>query len=372
MFKTKIFAAYLPQYHEIEENNKFWGKGFTDWVGVKKAQPLFEGHQQPRVPLGGKYYDLSDYKVLEEQAKLAKQYNIDGFCIYHYWFKGNKPLLDTPIKNLLEHKEIDISYFLSWDNSSWVRSWSNIPGNAWAPSFDGKEGGREVMLEYQLGDREEWRSHFNYLLPYFRDERYYKISGKPVFCIFHIGDEKKMQEMWKFWNELAKENGLPGVYLISKVGTYRNYHYFDSEFQYQPVFFSGFWDALKQKLYNKFNRSSKLIHRMTEDYELFWKKIIKRARKQTRQHIFTSGVVRFDDTPRRGENARMLIGESPELFKKYFKKLYLLNCKAKMEFLLVTAWNEWGEGAYLEPDERDQYEYLQAIKEVVDEGEERL
>ena len=131
--KPEIFAAYLPQYHETEENNMFWGKGFTDWVGVKAAKPQFDGHIQPRVPLNNNYYDLSDYKVIHAQAQLAKKYGIDGFNIYHYWFDKSHPVLFKPAQNILEHKDIDIKFFFTWDNHSWIRSWSNIRGNAWAP-----------------------------------------------------------------------------------------------------------------------------------------------------------------------------------------------------------------------------------------------
>ena len=131
--KTKLIAWYLPQYHCIPENNVFWGEGFTDWVTVKKARPLFKGHQQPKTPLNNNYYDLSIKENVTWQAKLAKDYGIYGFGIYHYWFNNEKNLLTKPLEIIYNNKEIDIHYFMAWDNANWKRSWSAIEGNSWAP-----------------------------------------------------------------------------------------------------------------------------------------------------------------------------------------------------------------------------------------------
>lgn len=183
MKNTKVFAAYLPQYHEIPENNEFWGKGFTDWVGVRNAKAQFKGHKQPRVPLDNNYYDLSDENVLRWQVSLANKYGVDGFNIYHYWFKDGHKVLEKPAENLLKNKDLDINYFFSWDNASWVRSWGNIKGNAWAPEFDKekKKEGKTTLLEFEYGNEDDWQEHFNYLLPFFKDNRYYKLNNKLEF-----------------------------------------------------------------------------------------------------------------------------------------------------------------------------------------------
>ena len=120
--ETKIIAMYLPQFHEISENNRFWGEGFTDWISVRQAEPLFEGHMQPKEPLNDYYYDLSSAEVLRWQAGLAKEYGVYGFCFYHYWFENNKPVLERPAQNLLMHKDIDLPFCFAWDNTSWVRT----------------------------------------------------------------------------------------------------------------------------------------------------------------------------------------------------------------------------------------------------------
>ena len=134
----KIIANYLPQYHQTPYNDKWWGDGYTDWVAVKKAKPLFEGHQQPRIPMNENYYALDDVEALQWQAKLAEEYGIYGFGIYHYWFSEEQNLLNTPARMLLEEQDIDINFMFIWDNDTWRRSWSAIQeGNSWAITFEG-------------------------------------------------------------------------------------------------------------------------------------------------------------------------------------------------------------------------------------------
>jgi len=170
---TKIIANYLPQYHRIPENDKWWGEGFTDWVAVKKAISLFDNHRQPRVPLDDNYYDLSEVENIRWQAQLAKDYGIYGFGIYHYWFSSELQLLQTPSEILLSNKDIDIHFMFIWDNFTWKRTWSKLSvGNVWAPSFDEErqQDSNEsveddgVLAELKYGDEKEWKIHFEYLL----------------------------------------------------------------------------------------------------------------------------------------------------------------------------------------------------------------
>ena len=163
----QIFAFYLPQYHQIPENDRFWGEGFTDWVTVKKAMPLFDGHEQPRIPLGDNYYDLSQTASVAWQAKLAKENGISGFGIYHYWFNDDKNILTRPAEIILENKDISIEYFFTWDNGNWIRSWSNLAGNDWSPLFEDlsntqKEevNSKGILIPYVLGNESSWRKHF--------------------------------------------------------------------------------------------------------------------------------------------------------------------------------------------------------------------
>ena len=151
MLVPEILAVYLPQFYENEDNNRWWGRGFTDWETVKTAEQYFVEHDEPKVPLGGKYYDLSRKETMQEQAKLAREYGIDGFCFYHYYFKDGKKELELPAENLLKWKDVDMRFCFNWASEPWIRSWSRISGNVWAEKFEdaGLETQKSVLAEQE-------------------------------------------------------------------------------------------------------------------------------------------------------------------------------------------------------------------------------
>ena len=201
----KIIAFYLPQFHNIPENDEWWGNGFTEWTNVKKAKPLYEGHMQPRVPLGGNYYNLLDDNVKIWQADLAKKYGVYGFCYYHYWFNG-KMLLEKPMEQMLANKEVDIPFCICWANEPWTKAWV------------GDE--RKLLIAHEYGKEEEWKQHFMYLLPFFKDKRYITKDGKPLFVFYRPDIVPCMKEMIETWDKLAKENGLSGITFAFQSGDY--------------------------------------------------------------------------------------------------------------------------------------------------------
>ena len=162
----KVLALNLPQFHEVPENNEWWGQGFTEWTNVKKAKPVYEGHVQPMEPIDGYYYDLSKPEDVIRQTELAKKYGVSGFVYFHYWYEGRK-MLEKPCEILLAHPEADIEYCFCWANHSWTRAW------------DGKE--QDVLLKQTYGGEDDWKAHLQYLLPFFKDERYIKRDNKPMF-----------------------------------------------------------------------------------------------------------------------------------------------------------------------------------------------
>lgn len=361
---TKIIAMYLPQFHEIEENNKWWGKGYTDWVAVKKSRPLFEGHRQPRIPLNENYYDLLNKNELIEQSNLAEKYGIYGFGIYHYWFSSNLKLLEKPAEIILNTPEFKTHYFFAWDNGSWKRTWSNVRGaNDWAPGFDNEnKKGNGVLAELNYGKEEDWKIHFEYLLTFFKDERYIKIDKKPLFCVFRSNNQYNvLKEMFTYWDELAKEHGFDGIKILSVLNP--QHKDFGYVFDYQPLSGNTITSMWKLRIYNFLFKHFKPKIRFY-DYDKVWKSIIKKAKNNPNYDF--GGFVGFDDTPRRGEKGRIIKGQSVEKFEKYLDELLKLSIKHNKEFLFLTAWNEWGEGAYLEPDSVDEYKYLEAVKRVVD------
>lgn len=365
MSKTKVMAMYLPQYHRIAENDEFWGEGFTDWVSVKNAKPLYEGHREPRVPLNGNYYDLSRKDDVKWQVELAKKYGIDGFGIYHYWFNNDKNLLTKPAELFLENKDFCMDFFFAWDNANWKRSWSNVQGNDWAPAMENekrKKGEPLILIPYIIGEEKDWQNHYNWLRPYFLDNRYVKVENKPLFIIFNY--DATIARMCKFWNELAKEDGFDGMHFIFRYGEKYNIPESEFKFKYEPLY-SG-WSrplTLMQRVVGKIKRELKIAGGPKKySYDEVWESILNNARKMGEKEMYHGAFVTYDDTPRRGKRGSVVLNSSSEKFRHYLSELIKISEEQEKDFVFLTAWNEWGEGAYLEPDDTDAFSYLEAYK----------
>jgi hypothetical protein len=364
----EIFAMYLPQFHQIKENSLWWGDGFTDWVSVKSGAPLFKGHQEPKVPLNDNYYDLSDYRNIAWQAGLAKKYGISGFGIYHYWFSSKQQLLTKPAELLLEHKEIDIKFFFAWDNSSWIRSWSKFMRhekfiNDWSPKLDTqKENTDGILAKLDYGNESDWEKHFFYLLPFFKDERYKKIFNKPIFVIWNNKDSVVLGEMMKCWNGLAQKNGFSGIVFISRFDPYNESNNFDFYFNYEPNFSMNINRNVFVKAKNYVNRRIFMNERLRMlDYRSVWKRSLKFAKHNKRSDVFYGAFARYDDTPRRGKKGTVVINDSSLKFEYYLAELINISKAQDKKMIFLTAWNEWGEGAYLEPDGLTKYDFLESV-----------
>ncbi len=363
---TKVLAMYLPQYHCIPENDKFWGKGFTDWVTVKNATPLFYGHKQPRVPLNGKYYDLSKEENIIWQSKLAKENGVYGFGVYHYWFNNDTNILTKPAEIIRDCDDVKINYFLAWDNANWKRSWSNVEGNAWAPINESQKEkkGPQILIPYVIGGREDWRNHYNALRNHFLCHKYIKIDNKPVFIIFNFS--KEIDQMCDYWSELAVDDGFAGIYFIIKRNDETQIPSKYNIFKYEPLYSGWPKRTLSDKIHGKMNKWFGLKnHASIYNYDKVWDNIIENAKKDFARNIYHGAFVRYDDTPRRGERGKLTLGETPDLFKDYLKELLSISNKQNKEFVFLTAWNEWGEGAYLEPDTQNGDSYLAVLKEIM-------
>ncbi len=351
----KIVSMYLPQFYESEENNEWWGKGYTDWVAVKRAMPIFKGHNQPREPLGDRYYNLLEKETLIWQLKLMKKYNIYGQCFYHYWFKNGKRILDKPAENLLKWKDIHMPFCFSWANESWVRSWSAIvDSNVWAQKFEPSKTGAEgngVLLEQGYGGKSAWKQHFDYLLPFFKDERYIKIHGKPVFMFYRSDNIPCLTEMIDCWNQWGKDSGFPGIYCIGGNAS--------SKRALDAVYFHATGSMFPPNYY-KTDKSVRTI-----SYEEVWKYIIAQG-KMSEKGTYIGGIVDFDTTPRKGKNGVVITGCDSSIYEKYLKKLLNINEKLGSEITFINAWNEWGEGMYLEPDKKNSFAFLSATKRALE------
>ncbi|MRH41229.1 glycosyl transferase [Aquibacillus halophilus] len=365
----KILCMYLPQYHEIEENNEWWGEGYTEWTATKNAFPLFRGHEQPKVPLNENYYDLSDESAdtWKWQAELAKRYNIYGFCVYHYWFKG-KQLLQKPLEILLNNPQIDINYCICWANESWTRTWYGLE--------------KEVLMKQEYGNRSDWKEHFIYLLKFFKDKRYIKVNNKPMLNIYRSSDINKLEEMLDFWNELAVENGFDGIYIVSANNNgelEKRENLIDAYYNFEPGYTLKHKLNMLQKLkYNinvllrqETNRilKVKLLERII-DAKKINQMMLKRIENTTKP-VFKGAYVMWDNTPRRSYKGLVYKNTSPDLLYETLIKIKSTLDDDDLNFVYLNAWNEWGEGCYLEPDKNNRYKNLEAVKKAVGENEVR-
>jgi hypothetical protein len=359
----KIIALYLPQYHEIPENNEWWGVGHTEWESCKKATPKFAGHYQPKVPLDNNYYDLSDQSAQVEQAALAKKYGVFGFCYYHYWFEG-KLLLQLPAENMLKNPLINIPFCFSWANHSWV---NKIDKN-----------GKKELITQTYGKEDDWIKHFNYLLSFFTDDRYIKINNKPVFIIYDTYTISCWESMRNIWIEMAKKAGFSGMYFVNTLKHERdielsNKYNFDAQFEYQPTFSVAKRNRIDFTWYYYYKRvfMKDIIGKPSYySYDKIWS----RALTLTPNNNITTylgAFVDWDITARWGDKGLAYKGATPLKFKKYLKQqIQRSKTMVDSEFIFVTAWNEWSEGAYLEPDTKHEFSYLEAVQEALQETEE--
>ena len=389
----RTIAFYLPQFHTIPENDAWWGKGFTEWVNVKKAEPLFEGHNQPRVPQSENYYNLLDTDVMKWQVGLAKEFGVYGFCFYHYWFGGHL-LLEKPIENYLHDKNLDLSFCICWANEDWTNAWVSQQ--------------KKVLIHQEYGSEKEWEQHFEYLLPFFSDERYIKNDGKPLLVIYRPEIIDCLNEMLDYWQKIAKKHGFPGIDFAYQHVAFsfikgHDESRFTYHIEYEPAYAlqelntSGYTALrnIKRALIKQMDKGAKKIEKSQKkglfqrayimlwdklrdfhpqgltcrSYDEVWQKVL--THKPSDEKCLPGAFVDWDNTPRHHEKGLVFTDATPEKFQKYMteqirraKEVY------KKDMLFLFAWNEWAEGGYMEPDEKFGTGYLQALKNALIDNDE--
>lgn len=326
----KVLAMYLPQFHRVKENDKWWGEGFTEWTAVKGAKCLFEGHYQPRVPLNGNYYDLLNHDTMAWQSNLMKKYQIDGMCIYHYWFENGRRILEKPAENLLRWTDISMPFCFCWANETWSRTWKKLAdANVWSSVHESGSPTDDngVLLKQGYGREPDWERHFNYLLPFFKDERYIKRDGKPVFAIYKPGKIYSLWDMTNCFHKLAREHGFSGIYIIGMDADWMMG--LDGVCIRQPYY--AMVESSKEN-------DSRNLSLSSYSYDELWASI--QNQKWSTDSTCFCGFVDYDDSPRRGKDGSVVRGASPEKFYKNFKQLYKKSLLSGKEFLLLNAWNE--------------------------------
>lgn len=343
MTDLRCIAYYLPQFHPIPENDLWWGKDFTEWTNVRRGRPLFRGHEQPRVPAELGYYDLRDPKIQEAQAALAGAHGLHGFCYYLYWFNGHR-LLERPLEAMLANGTPDFPFCVCWANENWTRRW------------DGLEQDVLMAQEYSVDDS---AALFTALLPLFRDRRYIRVNGRPLFLVYKAQLIPDLAVTARRWRQLAADAGIGDPYLVA------------CETGALPVPVAFGFDALVEFPPHRF--PVRLLNALVQELDQDFKGVVNSYRAQIahslsrrpgNEQVFRCVIPSWDNTARRQERGTVIIGSSPELFGWWAERIAaetLSRFVGDERLMFVNAWNEWGEGCYLEPDTRYGWQYLEAL-----------
>lgn len=345
---TKLIAFYLPQFHPIPENDLWWGEGFTEWTNVKKAKPNFEGHYQPRRPGEIGYYDLRDIEIQKRQIGLAQQFGIYGFCFYYYWFSG-KRLLERPLNQFLENQDLDFPFCICWANENWTRRW------------DGLES--EILIA-QKHAPDDYQKFIRDIAPILKDKRYIRINGKPLLLVYRLSLLKHPFEVAAIWRQECINLGIGEIYL----GAVQSFdirdprpYAFDAAIEFPPFSTPPIYvDHSSLQMTNP-----NFIGAM-QDYRLT--AALKMLEAPPDYVRFRTVMPSWDNTARRQNNSLAFINSTPAVYKKWLRaaiQYTKTHLPADSQYVFINAWNEWGEGAYLEPDERYGLDYLQSTQEAL-------
>ncbi|MBR0434114.1 MAG: glycoside hydrolase family 99-like domain-containing protein [Bacteroidaceae bacterium] len=379
--KVRIIAYYLPQFHPIPENDAAWGPGFTEWTNVAQARPLFRGHYQPRIPADLGFYDLRLPEVREQQAALAREAGIEGFCYWHYWFGNGKMLLERPFEEVLKSGKPDFPFCLAWANHDWTTG-------TWQ-----KGGSNRMIAKQEYPGEEDYKAHFDYVLPAFRDHRYITVDGKPLFVIY---DPYKFADVTRFmslWQDLAVANGLPGVYFAAQTNNTSTIRRREngsiervlpnlnsSANVYQPFLDLGFNGIISngkprgEMLY--LGKYRKIFLKLLHKYCPFlpasrwdYPKVVQHffAPEDAWENVFPIVMPQWDRTARTGKSEGIYVNATPEAFRHHVEQA--LNVVKEKQpdhrIVILRSWNEWAEGNYMEPDLRFGHGFIDALKGAI-------
>lgn len=360
---TKIIAIHLPQFHEIAENNEWWGKGFTEWTNMSADNKYSDGLR----PLNDNYYNLLDRETMVWQYELSSSHGIYGFCYYHYWFGNGKMLLEKPVENLLKWTDIPQRFCFEWANHSWARTWN---------------GSREMLMEQTYGDEIEWARHYDYLRQFFLDERYIKIDNKPVFSLFNNEVDEK-DDIIQYFNKRCIEDGFNGIYFIEEVKNdtalqrvspyanainLRSPSYDHSYLCSRLSFYNRAINSIKYRLGKKFKFKCLVVKYKGNVVKKSAIECYSKFSYDKKAYFGASSM--WDNTYRHKWRGYKITKPSAEVFEWYLTEIVRLSREAGNDYIFFNAWNEWAEGMMLEPDTKNEYFYLDIIKKVMENGNE--
>jgi len=352
---VRLIAFYLPQFHPIPENDDWWRKGFTEWINVAKARPLFRGHYQPHVPADLGFYDLRLPETRIAQAELARVHGVEGFCYWHYWFHG-KRLLERPFNEVLASGQPDFPFCLAWANEAWSRRWL---------------GEEREILQPQTYSAEDDQQHIRWLIEAFSDPRYLRVQRRPVFLVYKPCELPEAKRTTDVFRDECVKHGLGEPYLIGS-----NAHCPDID--YRDLGFDGTLDFEPQlgvlaDFMDDGRRFSKLMRNITLGvisvrHKIYDDRVARRAMKQQRRDfpVYPCVFVAWDNSPRRGSDGIIIVNSSPESVESSLADAARAVCGRPSDdrLVFINAWNEWAEGNHLEPDLKHGLRYLQAVRRV--------
>jgi lipopolysaccharide biosynthesis protein len=348
-YPVRFIAYYLPQFHAIAENNKWWGEGFTEWTNVTKAVPRYVGHRQPNLPADLGFYDLTNLEVLRRQTQLAKRAGIYGFCIHNYWFSG-KQVLETPLNNLLSAPDIDLRFCLNWANEDWTRRW------------DGSDSDVLLKQHYAVGDDIAYAKS---ILPALRDPRYIRVNGRPLLMVYRPSLLPDAKAWTAAWRRFFNDNGVGDPYLVMA----QSFGYsdprpfgFDGAAGFPPH--NGGWDILTR--HDDVNLLDPAWSGRLASFAALIERIL---RNETSEYVHFPGVCpRWDNEARKPGSGVSFYDASPEMYGSWLTAASAtIGSRSNDErIVFINAWNEWAEGAYLEPDRHYGHAYLSETRRVLD------
>lgn len=361
MSKPKVIAFYLPQFHPTPDNDKWWGKGFTEWTNVVKAKPLFRGHYQPHIPADLGFYDLRLPEVREAQAELAKEAGIFGFCYWSYWFGNGKEELELPFDEVLRLGKPDFPFMLCWANESWHSKFWNKDGTV----------EKKILLEQKYPGSEDIIKHFYHRLDAFKDKRYIKYHNKPVFMIYEWQYYEDVSSFIKIWNELAIKEGFSGIFFIAHLKSDINTSSINRilELGFDGINTVRIWSSrplYESKIKQYCRRVLRRFLGIAIKYD--YKNCIAHlyGEEDSDEYVFPTLVPNWDHSPRSG-NAGIIFNDcKPEYFERHCEGvLEKVKDKRSPNFVFLRAWNEWGEGNHMEPDLKYGKGYIEALSKAI-------
>jgi lipopolysaccharide biosynthesis protein len=350
--KIKLIAFFLTQFHPTAENDRWWGKGFTEWTNVTRAEPLFEGHYQPHLPADLGFYDLRLREARHEQIALARQYGIDGFCYYYYWFNG-KRLLELPLERMLVTGKPDLPFCLCWANENWTRRW------------DGAE--HEILMGQNHSDADD-EAVIRDVIRYFRHPNYIRIDGRPLFLVYRVDRFPDIRRTTAIWRTVCKEEGIGEVYLVSAETFWQSSHPeppsshgCDAVVEFPPHASERAGGPVPGELLNP-NFAG-----VVDDYRDL---VLRRTRRGIPAYVrFGTVLPGWDNTARRPDAPLVFHNASPGAFQAWLETV-IEDTREQYcgdeRIVFINAWNEWAEGAHLEPDQRFGHGYLEAVQNALE------